>query len=388
MADTKSQTVILREGALDELESILDRRAVARILLIADKAAYRASGAESRLASTLAARQTLRFSKFEENPKLADGERGVRLFHELRPEMVVGLGGGTAIDMAKLIAILACQHAPASEVIAGDVPIAACTVPIVAIPTTAGTGSEATHFAVVYRDGNKYSVAHPSILPDVAIVDPLLTHSMPRSVTAATGLDAFCQAVESVWSVGATEQSLDFATRALALARDNLDAAVGDPTPTARRAMCEAAHLAGKAINITKTTAPHALSYWLTMHRGIPHGTAVALFLGPLLAYNAAVGGDDCNDPRGPQQVRARIATILEILDVKDAAGGHKKIENLIRALGSPSSLRDIGIIGRPAVMHLIQQANAERLNNNPRRIDASRLVELLSDTEQLSRSR
>ena len=284
-----------------------------------------------------------------------------------------------AIDLAKLIAILASQSAPFGEIIAGKAPIADCTVPIVAIPTTAGTGSEATHFAVVYRDGKKHSVAHSSILPDFAIVDPLLTHSMPKSVTATTGLDAFCQAVESIWSVAATDESVGYATSALALARNNLHAAVHAASPESRRSMCEAAHLAGKAINITKTTAPHALSYWLTMHRGIPHGAAVALFLGPLLQYNAEVSTTDCNDTRGPEHVRSRIAIVLELLGVESALAGRQWIQRLIGSTGCPTTLREVGIEGTSAIRSLVQEANMERLKNNPRQIDLERLVELLA---------
>jgi alcohol dehydrogenase class IV len=379
MADSKSQTAIVREGALDELEGFLKNLSAKKILLVADGAAYAASGAERRIASCLLSRQAVRFSDFSENPKLADAEQGIRLFQQLTPDVVVGLGGGTAIDLAKLIAILARQSAPPSEIVTGQAPIANCEVPIVAIPTTAGTGSEATHFAVVYRDGKKHSVAHPSILPDFAIVDPLLTHSMPKSVTASTGLDAFCQAVESIWSVGATEESVDYATRALGLAQNNLHAAVHAPNSESRRAMCEAAHLAGSAINITKTTAPHALSYWLTMHRGIPHGAAVALFLGPLLEYNAMVVTADCNDPRGPEHVRARIATILESLGVETALAGRPEIVRFIGSLGCPAMLCDIGVVGTSDIRTLVREANIDRMNNNPRRIDPERLVDLLN---------
>ena len=121
-----------------------------------------------------------------------------------------------------------------------------------AIPTTAGTGSEATHFAVVC--GRQYSVAHPSLLPEFAVVDPKLTESLPRSVTAATGLDAFCQAIESIWAVNATEvnsicqRGSDSPIKILRRRR-------AIRLTKARQAMSRASHLAGKAINITKTTA-------------------------------------------------------------------------------------------------------------------------------------
>jgi alcohol dehydrogenase class IV len=369
--------VIFGEGALTELPAILDQLAAQKVLLIADSAAYSASGAAERLGDCLQARQTVRFSNFELNPKFADVLRGIDVFRDLRPDIVIGLGGGTAIDLAKLIDAFACQRAPAGELIAGEAAIAHEGVPLIAVPTTAGTGSEATHFAVVYREGQKFSVAHPTLLPDFAIIDPLLTYSMPKSVAAATGLDALCQAIESIWAVGATEQSIGHATSALELALANLESAVLRPTPASRRFMSEAAHLSGKAINISKTTAPHALSYWLTMQYGIPHGIAVALFIGPMLQYNADVSTADCIDPRGPEHVRERIATVLRLLNVTDATAGRAKIEWLIGALGCPVSLREIGLVGDGAMKQLVERANAERMSNNPRRIDPTTFARL-----------
>jgi alcohol dehydrogenase class IV len=124
--------------------------------------------------------------------------------------LVVAVGGGTSIDMAKLIRALAGTVDP-EAVIRGKSPIVASRSRFIAIPTTAGTGSEATQFAVVYIDGEKFSLDHASLRPAIAIVDPRLMNTLPAAVTAATGLDAFCQAIESIWAVGATDESVRYA---------------------------------------------------------------------------------------------------------------------------------------------------------------------------------
>jgi alcohol dehydrogenase class IV len=379
MAKPRAQSFIFREGGLAELDSVLSQLSAQRVFLVADPVAYSASGAEAQLAGTFASRELLRFSEFEVNPKSQDVERGIQQVREFRPNVVIGFGGGTAIDLAKLISSLACQDAPLDGLITGSVPFDNETIPLIAIPTTAGTGSEATHFAVVYHEGKKFSVAHPSLLPDFSIIDPVLTFSMPKSLTASTGLDALCQAIESIWAVLATDESIQYATQSLRLSLEHLECAVDRPTPDARRGMCEAAHLAGKAINISKTTAPHALSYWLTSHYGIRHGVAVAIFLGRLLEFNAQVQESDCNDPRGPQHVRRRIATVLETLGVNDPTTGRRKLEALIARIECPISLRDIGLVNEAEIWQLIAEVNVERLSNNPRRIDASRLFDLLT---------
>jgi len=280
--------------------------------------------------------------------------------------------------LGKLIGTLALQPEAARDIVTGRAPISRSGPPLIAIPTTAGTGSEATHFAVAYVDGEKYSVADASLLPDYAIVDPLLTHSLPAGVTAATGLDAFCQGIESIWAVGATDESIDYATNAVRCALRNLVRATREPTPEARLGMCQSAYLAGKAINISKTTASHALSYPLTSKHRIPHGIAVALTLSPMLAYNAQVTEEDCIDPRGAEHVLDRISMIVQLLGAASVAEACERIEKLVSDVGCPISLAEAGIRGAGELRHIVSSVNAERISNNPRKTTPEALLQLL----------
>ena len=150
---------------------------------------------------------------------------------------------------------------------------------LIAIPTTSGSGSEATHFAVVYVGGEKFSVAHPIyMLPNVVVLNPSLTYSMDSYQTALSGVDAFAQAMESYWSVNSTEESKKYSIEALELIIEHLPLAV-NYNDNSRDIMLHAANLAGKAINIAKTSGAHAISYVLTSKFNIPHGQAVALTL-------------------------------------------------------------------------------------------------------------
>ena len=371
--------VHLREGSLAEVGGILEQTSARRIFFVVDECAYEASGAAAILDPLLQSCSVTRFVGFEPNPKLHDVQRGVQLFRAIAPDLVIALGGGSAIDLGKLIGSLACQDASVRQIAAGEASIKDEGPPLVAISTTAGTGSEATHFAVVYIDGEKYSVAHPSLLPNYAIIDSRLTHSVPADVTATTGLDAFCQAIESIWAVGATDESVRYAAEAVRLAVDQLVPATQNPTPQSRQGMCRAAHLAGKAINISKTTLPHALSYSLTSNYGIPHGSAVAMTLGPVLAFNAQVSDVDCLDQRGPRHVLQRIALILELLGTESAAAACGTIERLVTAVGCPASLNEIGISTDDALHRIVGDVNVERLSNNPRRASGGDLVALLT---------
>jgi alcohol dehydrogenase class IV len=375
-----STTVYLEAGALRHFAQVLTQQSARRILFVVDEGAYQASGAEHTLGPIFASYDVQKFTGFALNPKIEDIARGVALFQQFQPDLVVSFGGGTAIDLGKLIGTLARQPGELRALVSGRSPIVQPGVPLLAIPTTAGTGSEATHFAVAYIAGEKFSVAHPSMLPRWAIVDSQLTASLPRGITAATGLDAYCQAVESLWAVGATDESIVDATRAMNLAQQHLPNAVNHPTPAARLGMSQASHFAGRAINVSKTTAPHALSYRLTSQYGIPHGIAVALTLSPLLAYNAQVTAADCQDPRGVEHVRRRISLILQAFDAVDVAMACLQIERLIASLGCPVSLATAGITAEDELRQLVASVNAERMSNNPRRLDAEALLTLLRD--------
>jgi alcohol dehydrogenase class IV len=367
--------------SIGEVPSLLESLCATRLFLVLDETAYGLSGAKTVLEPFLQQHTTTRFTQFELNPKLEDVERGIEAYHECNPDVVIALGGGTAIDLAKLIGSLAVQSEPARDIATGRAAIELTGKPLIAIPTTAGTGSEATHFAVVYVDGKKYSVAHPTLLPDYAVVDSQLTESLPKRMTAATGLDAFCQAIESIWSVGATDESIEYATEAAKLAFENIEAATNAPTRSARRAMCRASHLAGKAINITKTTAPHAISYALTSKHGVPHGMAVAITLAPMLAFNAEVTHADCNDPRGATAVQKRIARIVQLLGAEAIPGACAAINDLLTRIDCPTSLVEFGVKNSEDLNIIADSVNVERLSNNPRQASRVQLLEILSHT-------
>lgn len=378
MANSAS-TVFLSDGALGEVGNVLAQLNCTRIFLVIDCDAYQASGAKAELEPILANYAVSRFIGFEQNPKLEDVQRGIEQLRIAQPEIVIALGGGTAIDLGKLIGTLADQSAPARDLVVGQSPIETPGLPLIAIPTTAGTGSEATHFAVVYVENKKHSVAHQCFLPAYAIVDSRLTHSMPPSITASTGLDALCQAIESYWALAATEESTSYAREAIQLAWENLLPSVVRPTEKSRRAMCRASHLAGKAINISKTTAPHALSYHLTSVYNIPHGVAVATVLSPIFKYNAEVTNNDCADPRGAEYVRNKIAAIVDLLGAATVQEACLQFSQLLSAIDCPNSLAQAGVRTDEQIGRVVDAVNLQRLSNNPRRCTPSSLLELFS---------
>ncbi len=375
-----TQVVAFEAGAIRRVGDILDERGVQSVFLVAGGSSFSKSGAEAALETILAGRQVTRFAAFDPNPKIADVEAALAAYRASPHDIVLAIGGGTAIDIAKLVAVLVNQPGEAAAVARGESPIERDSAPIIAVPTTAGTGTEATHFAVVYVDAAKYSVAHPSMLPAYAVVDPELTHSVPKGITAATGLDALCQAIESLWNVNATDASALFAREGARLAIDNLHAAVQAPTAEVRAAMARASHLAGKAINITKTTAPHAVSYTMTSRWGVPHGHAVSLTLGPMLAFNARATDADALHPAGPDHVRAISREIAGMFGAESADEARESIDGLIRSLDLHTRLGNLGMKRSADRQLLVDTVNTQRLGNHPRQLTPATLRAILDD--------
>ena len=364
-------------GAVHDLARIVDDVRPAAVLLFTGGESFRRSGAADAIEPMLAALSVERVSGVAPNPTLEQVSEAVDRIRRARPDLVVAVGGGSVLDLAKSARGLADDPDLRVAIVSGAT-TGARAVPLVAIPTTAGTGSEATHFSVVYVDGVKHSVGHPSFRPEYALLDPDLTASMPPRTTAESGLDALSQAMESMWSTGSTDESRRLARRALECAWSNLEAAVCSPSAESRIGMCTAAHLAGQAIDTSKTTAAHALSYPITIIHGVAHGHAVALTLGTFLEYNSAVSEADCADARGVDFVRARIADVLDVLGASDGAAGRRALTSLVEHVGLETTLSEVGAETVASRRAIVAGVDAARLANNPRAIDSARLLELV----------
>ena len=232
------------------------------IVLVTDGAAYGLCGAEKFLDDFFVSHLVSQLTHLvvpNANPKVETVEG---LLSQIPGEVdgFIAVGGGTTIDTTKLLNLAIVSQKPIKTLLteksAPDV-----LKPCLAIPTTAGTGAEATRFAVCYDGETKYSIDFEVIRPSDVVLVPEFTATLPAYQKASTNFDAYAQAVESLWAKGATEKSKTYANRALELMKS-------DNWP-------EASYWAGRAIDISRTTAAHAFSYYLTSHYGIPHGHAV-----------------------------------------------------------------------------------------------------------------
>ena len=295
------------------------------------------------------------FSGYSPNPRYEEVVAGVNAYRAGGCDGLISLGGGSAIDVAKCIKLFAPMDNDGVAVRFTDLPKVFSPIPHVAIPTTAGTGSESTHFAVVYVDGTKSSVTHPCIHPDAVVLVPELLAGLPAYQKKSTMLDALAQAIESYWSRRSSAESRSHSCRSIPTIMGNWkDYLAGDPL--AARKIMLAANQAGKAINITTTTAAHAMSYKITSIYGYAHGHAVAMCL-PYCWQRLLQSGDE--------DVQARLAEIDSLMTGDEGCrlgDGLVEFERLYAALELPYGPENPG----SHLGELVSSVNLERLSNFP----------------------
>jgi alcohol dehydrogenase class IV len=317
------------------------------------------------------------FDKVEADPSRATLEAAVEAGRSAGAASVVGFGGGSPMDVAKLAAYLLGSDDDLDSVWGVDIATGQ-RLPLVLVPTTAGTGSEATPISVITCEGGvKLAVNSRPLTADWAVLDPQLTVGLPRGVTAATGIDAIVHAVEAYTSARLKNPLSDaLAREALRLLTTNLLTACDNPRDiAAREAMLLGAHLAGLAVSNAPVAGVHALAYPLGGLHHLPHGVTNALMLRHVLQHNAEAARDhyaelapivvpEC-EPEGSQ---ARVALLIDRLD------------QLVRESGIAPRLRDYGIdIGEAPLLAREAMKQTRLLVNNPCEIteaDARRLYE------------
>lgn len=231
----------------------------------------------------------VKFSDFTPNPLYEQVSNGIELFKSSHCDSILAVGGGSAIDVAKCIklAVLAEEGTAAiiPPLVSVRVAVDGSRIPFIAVPTTAGTGSESTHNAVMYYDGAKQTVTNDGILPDYAVLEPSVLKTLPLYQKKCTMMDALCQGIESWWSVNSTDESKAYSRKAVELVMANWREYIFNNQDQAASNIMLAANYAGRAINIAQTTAAHAMSYKITSIYKLPHGHAVAVCLPEIWDY-------------------------------------------------------------------------------------------------------
>lgn len=323
------QKILTATENYTELDNYFKASGAKCILLVCDSAFgfLRIKSYFDTLESRLGIR-VVSFSDFQPNPKYESVAAGVDIFRANGCGLIAAVGGGSALDVAKCIKLYSNMDSSVNYLKQQIVPN---DVPLFAVPTTAGTGSEATRYAVIYYEGEKQSVADYSCIPSTVLFDASVLKTLPMYQKKATMMDALCHAVESFWSVNSTEESRVFSREAIEMVLANHESYLANED-AGNANMLKAANTAGKAINITQTTAGHAMCYKLTSLYGIAHGHAAALCDKALIPFMLA-HPENCIDPRGIDHLNAVYDGIAAAMGCDTPAKAAEKFAEIVDSL-------------------------------------------------------
>jgi len=370
---TLDNNVLFGPGALSRLDDYLGK--YRHILLFVDRDGFPQCGAAAYFDSRQA---DLKIKAYAYSGKALPLEDVEAVYDQVKGDndidLIIGLGGGTIIDLAKIISL---AYANGCRRVADVLEDRALDkkIDLIFVPTTAGTGSEATTFAVVYRDKIKLSLVSPHFLPRLVVLDPLLLRSLPEAVLNSTILDALAQGVESIWALGGTPGSRQFAGQSVSLIYENV---------FLENSLHRLEHLqlgsffSGKAINISRTTLPHSISYPLTAHFGIPHGLAVFLTLPAVARFNYLASPADLAPGLSPAHIQESFALLFRLFSVTDIDSLVGRLEEVLTRLHFQPRLSDYGIQSSDLRGLADQALTKGRSDNNPRRVDSDKIFQLL----------
>ncbi len=381
MANTFITTprIVFGVGSIRQVGEEVRRLGADRCLLVTDPGLVEA-GIAPRVERMLrdAGLEVAVYSGVEPDPRYQIAEDCARAARDGGAGCLVAVGGGSSLDIAKVAAVAAVHGGPVGALFGIDA-VPGPGLPVVAVPTTAGTGSEVTPIAILSDEEEvlKKGVVSHHLVPRAAVLDPELTVELPPNVTAATGMDALIHAVEAYTSVRAYTLTDHLALRAVELIQANLRTAYANGTDLgARSAMLEGSLLAGMAFANAGVTAVHAFAYPLGARFHVPHGVANGVMLLSVMRFNM-IG---CL-PRFARLARALGCPAGELGVRAQARKAVDALEELIRDVGVPRRLRDLGV-PEDALEEMARSVTTitRLLGNNPRRITAEDALAIYRD--------
>lgn len=359
-----TKSIIIERGAATRLAEQVQSMGHQRVLLVTDAGVLGAgllAAVEPGFARLGIALQV--FAEVQADPPEQVILAAVQAAREHEADCVIGFGGGSSLDAAKLTALLACSGESLAQVYGID-QTNGRRLPLILVPTTAGTGSEVTAVSVVTTgEGQKNVVISAALLPDIAVLDADLTLGLPKAVTAATGIDAMVHAIESYTSKHLKNPISDcLAREALRLLGENLERVCADGSDAlAREQMLLGACLAGMAFANAPVAAVHALAYPLGARFHVPHGLSNSLVLAPVMRFNLEAAAPLYAELAGillPQVQGSSVQRAQALID---------HLQALPARLGLPTRLQEVGVGPDDLQALALDAAKQTRLlNNNP----------------------
>lgn len=364
-------------GARKELPGVVARLGFKKALVVTDKGLMKFGVAKMVL--DVLDEANIPYAVFDEvkpNPTVTNVKMGIQALRDAQADFIVAIGGGSAMDTAKGVGIV-CNNPEFEDIVSleGVADTKKKTVPIIALPTTAGTAAETTiNYVIIDEEKQKKMVCvDPNDIPCVAIVDAELMYSLPKSLTASTGMDAMTHAIEGLITKGAWELSDMFEIKAIEMIHRYLPIAVEEPTnPEGRNGMAVAQYVAGMAFSNVGLGVDHGMAHPLSALHDVPHGVACAMLLPTVMRWNAPAALDKYVD------IAKAVGVYRDGMTREEAADAAcDEIANLSRRVGIPAHLSELGITEKD-IDALADQAIADVCTpGNPRPVTREDIVAL-----------
>ena len=357
-----------------EIKNFLLDKKFNKLFVLSGKNSYVKSGAKKFLYPILKNKRTFLYLKKSYYPEFNELKQIISVVNKFKPNLIIAIGGGSVLDYAKIANVIKCSSNLKEEIKNSSYQLKTGLAKLLAIPTTAGSGAEVTANAVIYINKKKYSIEGNLIKPDYFFLIPDFVNKSGNKLKASSGFDAISQSLESLISTKSNNTSITFATKSLLYSLKYFIPSLQKPNVENISKMCLAANLSGKAISISKTTAPHAISYPFTAYYGISHGHAVSFTLEKFLKFNF----ENINFSKDSFNLKKQFDIIFNLTKTKNIVELQSYLKKIKREANLKDNLVELGINIKNDYSKIISGVNLQRLENNPVKIEKKDLKKIL----------
>ena len=363
-------------STIEDIEKFINDKSFSKIFLLCGKNSFENSGAKRLFYDSLKNKDIKIYYKISNLPNLNELIEIIKEIKLFKPNLILAIGGGAIIDYAKIANLVDDRPDIADLIKNYSYPIKKKYTELAVIPTTAGSGAEVTSNAVMYVDGIKYSFESELLIPNYYFLVPEFLITTPQKVKASSGFDAIAQAVESLVSKKSNLESVEYASKSIKISINSFTSYLCNPNLKNATEMSIASNLAGKAINISKTTAPHATSYPFTSLFNINHGHAVSLFFENFFKFNY----DNLNRSDTSFDLKKRFELIFKLFNVKNINDFNSKISIIKKQAKLDDNLKNLNINVKKSSEKIIKGINLLRLGNNPIKLNDKDIINIISE--------
>ena len=360
-------------SSIIKIKKFLEKKKFKKIFVITGKQSFTKSGAKNLFSNLLLNKQVIFFFKQKNFPELSELKKILVKLRSFKPDLILAIGGGSVIDYAKIANVTENRKNIKNLIRNYSYPIKKKFTKLVVVPTTAGSGAEVTSNAVIYVNGIKYSFENKLLTPDFFFLLPELILNASYKIKASSGFDAIAQATESLLSLNSNKYSINYASKSLKISLKNFYYFLKSPNKENSKRMLIASNLAGRAINISKTTAPHAISYPFTSLYNVSHGHAVSLFFENIMRFNF----DKIEISSTKFDLYKRFKLIFDLYEVSNIDEFYFKLIKIKKIRKLTDNFKRLKIF-EINPKQIIKGVNLLRLKNNPVKIDKIDLIKII----------